>query len=153
LFWLLLIAQIVIIIITIVIATSKGHSGFLAFLSGLFIPLLGSLIIVALLPDQNISYLHLHNVASSFRHEPQFHANETRITGNGSWLNMAEIELSAMAVQCLDQRSVHDLRTMNEELAAWYTQRNQSQKGVDWQFSTADTRIKPKRLYPLTKLN
>ena len=55
-FWFLLIAQIVIIIITIVLATSKGYSGILAFLLGLFIPLLGSLIIVALLPDQNIGY-------------------------------------------------------------------------------------------------
>jgi uncharacterized membrane protein len=64
-FWFLLIAQIVIIIITIVIATSKGYSGFLAFLLGLFIPLLGSLIIVALLPDQNIRYSHSHNGNSS----------------------------------------------------------------------------------------
>jgi hypothetical protein len=55
-FWFLLIVQIVIIIITIVTATSKGYSGFLAFLLGLFIPLLGSLIIVALLPDKNSMY-------------------------------------------------------------------------------------------------
>jgi hypothetical protein len=65
LFWFLLIAQIVIIIITIIIATSKGYSGFLAFLLGLFIPFLGSLVIVALLPDQNIRYSHLHSGNSS----------------------------------------------------------------------------------------
>jgi predicted RNA-binding Zn-ribbon protein involved in translation (DUF1610 family) len=64
-FWFLLVTQIVIIIITIVIATSKGYSGILAFLLGLFIPLLGSLIIIALLPNQNIRYSHSHNGNSS----------------------------------------------------------------------------------------
>jgi len=68
---------------------------------------------------------------------------------HGSWLNIAEIELSAMAAQCLGQRRIPGLMSMNEELAAWYTQRNQSQKGVDWHFSTKDARIKLKRLYPL----
>jgi len=68
---------------------------------------------------------------------------------HGSWLNIAEIELSAMAAQCLGQRRIPGLRSMNEELAAWHTQRNQSQKGVDWHFSTKDARIKLKRLYPL----
>jgi len=68
---------------------------------------------------------------------------------HGSWLNIAEIELSAMAAQCLGQRRIPGLMSMNEELAAWHTQRNQSQKGVDWHFSTKDARIKLKRLYPL----
>jgi hypothetical protein len=68
---------------------------------------------------------------------------------HGSWLNIAEIELSAMTVQCLGNRRIPDIQTLNEELAAWHTQRNQSQKGVDWQFSTSDARIKLKRLYPL----
>jgi hypothetical protein len=68
---------------------------------------------------------------------------------HGSWLNIAEIELSAMAAQCLGQRRIPCLKTLNEELAAWHTQRNQSQKGVDWQFTAPDARIKLKRLYPL----
>jgi len=68
---------------------------------------------------------------------------------HGSWLNIAENELSAMAAQCLGERRIPDLPTLNAELAAWHTQRNQSQKGVDWQFTTADARIKLKRLYPL----
>ena len=68
---------------------------------------------------------------------------------HGSWLNIAEIELAAMAAQCLGQRRIPDLSTMNSELAAWHTQRNRKQKSVDWQFTTSDARIKLKRFYPL----
>ena len=68
---------------------------------------------------------------------------------HGSWLNIAEIELSAMAAQCLGQRRIPGLLTLNDELTAWHTQRNHSQKGVDWQFTTKDARTKLKRLYPL----
>jgi len=68
---------------------------------------------------------------------------------HGSWLNIAEIELSAMATQCLGKRRIPCIKTLNEELAAWHTQRNKSQKGVDWQFTTKDVRIKLKRLYPI----
>ena len=66
-FTFLLVVQIVIIIITVVTATSKGYSGALAFLLGLFIPLLGSLIIVALLPDQNIRYSYDGNSSTGSR--------------------------------------------------------------------------------------
>jgi hypothetical protein len=68
---------------------------------------------------------------------------------HGSWLNIAEIELSAMAAQCLGSRRIGDIQTLNTELAAWHTQRTKSQKGVDWHFTTTDARIKLKRLYPL----
>jgi len=68
---------------------------------------------------------------------------------HGSWLNIAEVELAAMTAQCLGKRRISDIVTMNSELTVWYTRRNQSQKGVDWQFTTADARIKLKRLYPL----
>jgi len=68
---------------------------------------------------------------------------------HGSWLNIAEIELSALATQCLGERRIPDMATLNGELAAWHTRRNQSQKGVDWQFTAADARIKLKRLYPV----
>jgi len=68
---------------------------------------------------------------------------------HGSWLNIAEIELSAMAAQCLGRRRIPVIEKLNTELAAWHTQRNRSQKGVDWQFTNSDARIKLKRLYPV----
>ena len=68
---------------------------------------------------------------------------------HGSWLNIAEVELAAMAAQCLGRRRITDITMMNTELSAWHTKRNQSQKGVDWQFTNKDARIKLKRLYPL----
>lgn len=69
---------------------------------------------------------------------------------HGSWLNIAEIELSVMARQCLGRR-IPSMAELSSELAAWECARNQSQKGVDWQFSTNDARIKLKRLYPQFK--
>jgi DDE superfamily endonuclease len=66
---------------------------------------------------------------------------------HGSWLNIAEIELSALTLQCLDRR-LPDLETLREETKQWEQRRNASHKGVDWQFSTLDARIKLKRLYP-----
>jgi len=68
---------------------------------------------------------------------------------HGSWLNIAEIELSAMAAQCLGNKRIPNLITLNRELAAWHVKRNQSQKGVDWQFTTNNARIKLKRFYPV----
>jgi hypothetical protein len=67
---------------------------------------------------------------------------------HGSWLNIAEIELSAMAVQCLGDRRIPSINALNSELLAWHTQRNKDQKGVDWQFTTDAARDKLKRLYP-----
>jgi hypothetical protein len=68
---------------------------------------------------------------------------------HGSWLNIAECELSSLAAQCLGSRRIPDIETLNQELKAWHTRRNRTQKGVDWQFTTADARIKLKRLYPI----
>ena len=68
---------------------------------------------------------------------------------HGSWLNIAEIELAAMTKQCLGSRRIQKIRTVNSELAAWHAQRNMSQKGVDWQFTTKDARVRLKRLYPI----
>ena len=67
---------------------------------------------------------------------------------HGSWLNIAECELSALAAQCLADRRIPNIETLNEELAAWRVRRNAAQKGVDWQFTNADARVKLKRLYP-----
>jgi DDE superfamily endonuclease len=66
---------------------------------------------------------------------------------HGSWLNIAEIELSVLTMQCLDRR-IPDMETLTKETQQWEQRRNESQKGVDWQFSTLDARIKLKRLYP-----
>jgi hypothetical protein len=71
---------------------------------------------------------------------------------HGSWLNIAEIELSALTTQCLAKRRIPTLTELNHELCAWHTNRNAAQKGVDWQFNTHDARIKLKHLYPAVKL-
>jgi hypothetical protein len=68
---------------------------------------------------------------------------------HGSWLDIAEIELAALSAQCLGSRRIPDIDTLNKELAAWRIRRNEVQKGVNWQFTTADARIKLKRLYPI----
>jgi hypothetical protein len=65
---------------------------------------------------------------------------------HGSWLNIAEIELSVMSKQCMCRR-ISSIDTLRLELAVWETARNRKQKGVDWQFTTDDARIKLKRLY------
>lgn len=67
---------------------------------------------------------------------------------HGSWLNIAEIELSHLNRQCLDRR-IADKETIIREVTAWNTQRNKQSTVVNWQFTTADARIKLKRLYPV----
>lgn len=67
---------------------------------------------------------------------------------HGSWLNIAEIELSAMTTQCLDRR-IPNIEELQRQISTWETQRNQSQKAVQWQFRTEDARIKLKHLYPV----
>lgn len=69
---------------------------------------------------------------------------------HGSWLNIAEIELSVMTKQCLDRR-IDNINSLRTELAEWEITRNSIQKGVDWQFTTSDARVKLKRLYPQFK--
>jgi len=60
---------------------------------------------------------------------------------------MAEIELSVLTCQCLDGR-IPDTDRLRQEVQAWHQQRKDAQKGVDWQLTTADARIRLKRLYP-----
>ena len=72
---------------------------------------------------------------------------------HGSWLNIAECELSSLGRQCLGKRRISNIDTLNDELMSWYQARNHSQKGVDWQFTAADARIKLKRLYPVVEQN
>jgi len=66
---------------------------------------------------------------------------------HGSWLNVAEVELSALTQQCLDRR-IGDMETLGREVKAWQRDRNDRQKGVNWRFTTKDARIKLKQLYP-----
>jgi len=66
---------------------------------------------------------------------------------HGSWLNMAEAELSVLSGQCLDRR-IPDKLNLIEEVAAWEDTRNRKHVRADWQFTTADARVKLKRLYP-----
>jgi len=66
---------------------------------------------------------------------------------HGSWLDMAESELSVLSSQCLDRR-IADKQTLVEEVAAWEAERNKHHTKADWQFTTADARVKLKRLYP-----
>lgn len=68
---------------------------------------------------------------------------------HGSWLDIAEIELSALATQCLGNRRIPSIEDLNKELLEWETKRNSKQKGVDWHFSTQDARSKLKHLYPV----
>jgi recombinational DNA repair ATPase RecF len=66
---------------------------------------------------------------------------------HGSWLNIAEIELSALTSQCLNRR-IDNLDTLNTELTAWQTAVNTDQRQVNWHFTTSDARTKLRHLYP-----
>jgi hypothetical protein len=66
---------------------------------------------------------------------------------HGSWLNVAEVELSALVSQCLDRR-IPDFETMKSEVNAWQTDRNNKMGTINWQFTTSEARIKLRRLYP-----
>nr|WP_246281464.1 IS630 family transposase [Saccharibacillus qingshengii] len=67
---------------------------------------------------------------------------------HGSWLNVAEIELSVLSKQCLKSR-MPDLDTLQREVKAWEHKRNAEQKGVSWHFTTDDARTRLKHLYPV----
>ena len=69
---------------------------------------------------------------------------------HGSWLNMAELEFSVLARQCLARR-IADLDTLHHQVSAWTEHRNQTSQLVQWRFSTADARIKLRSLYPVIR--
>lgn len=104
-----------------------------------------------------VDNLNIHSVGSLYE---AFEPSEARRLArrieihytprHGSWLNIAEIELSALTQQCLDER-IPDIEKLREKTKAWSGNRNHIQKGVDWQFTTEDARIKLKRLYPQIK--
>ena len=70
---------------------------------------------------------------------------------HGSWLDIAEIELSALTIQCLIGERIPSIDKLNDLLSSWSLKRNSLQKGVDWQFTTKDARTKLKHLYPIIK--
>lgn len=71
---------------------------------------------------------------------------------HGSWLNIAENELSAMTRQCLSNRRIGDIVELQNEIKAWSEQTNAKQRGVEWQMDIEDARIKLKSVYPKIKL-
>lgn len=73
-----------------------------------------------------------------------------RTPKHGSWVNIAEIELSVLSRQCLDRR-IDNIQTLRQECSAWDRERNRRQTSVDWHFTTDDARVKLKRLYPQIK--
>ena len=98
--------------------------------------------------------LNTHKIASLYEAFPPERARriaerlEVHYTPkHGSWLNMAEIELSVLAGQCLDRR-IESREDLEREVAAWEEERNERQVGVRWRFTTADARIKLRHLYP-----
>lgn len=70
---------------------------------------------------------------------------------HGSWLNIAENELSSMTRQCLSGRRIPNIEMLREEADAWATSSNNKQRGVDWQFTIENARHKLKSLYPKIK--
>lgn len=71
---------------------------------------------------------------------------------HGSWLNMAECELSVIEKQCLGER-IPDQMRLSQRVESWETDRNNRSKKIDWQFETADARIKLRRLYPKIQMS
>jgi hypothetical protein len=67
---------------------------------------------------------------------------------HGSWLNIAENELSSMTRQCLKDRKMTDMDMLKKQTHAWATNSNEKQRGVDWQFKVEDARCKLRSLYP-----
>lgn len=104
-----------------------------------------------------VDNLNTHAPAALYEHFPAPEARriaaklEWHFTPeHGSWLNIAECELSVLSRQCL-QRRMPDMVFLSNEVAAWSRKRNRANITIDWQFTTDDARIKLKRLYPIFK--
>lgn len=101
-----------------------------------------------------MDHLNTHKLASLYEAFPPEQARRIaerleihHTPKHGSWLNVAEIELSVLARQCLDRRLASD-RELRHEVLAWEEERNERAVEVRWRFTTADARIKLHRLYP-----
>ncbi len=98
--------------------------------------------------------LNTHEIASLYKAFPPQEAQRLAkkldihyTPKHGSWLNIAEIELSVLTKQCLDRR-IPDMWSLSAETVAWEIDRNATQTGVNWRFTTEEARIKLTRLYP-----
>lgn len=107
--------------------------------------------IIVLIQDN----LNTHDPASLYEAYPPAEARRLRerfefhyTPKHGSWLNMAECELSVLQRQCLERR-IPDMAALTQQTGAWNTRRNEAAIPYDWRFTTADARIKLKRLYPV----
>ena len=103
--------------------------------------------------------LNTHNISALYERFPAAHAFRLsqrleihHTPKHGSWLNIAEIELSALTTQCLNRR-IPSIEMMNQEVKSWAIKRNHNQKSVDWQFNLTDARCKLKHLYPVIITN
>ena len=99
--------------------------------------------------------LNTHNTSAFYHSYPPQIAYEMsqkvefhHTPAHGSWLNIAECELSAMARECFGNRRIGSIELLNDELNAWQIDRNMRQKGVKWHFTAENARVKLKRLYP-----
>ena len=95
------------------------------------------------------SFYKVFPAAEAFRLSQKLEIHYT--PKHGSWLDIAEIELSALTIQCLLGERIPSLDKLNEILSSWGARRNNSQKGVSWQFNTTDARTRLKHLYPEIK--
>lgn len=100
--------------------------------------------------------LNTHNISSFYEAFPPEKAFEPaqrieihHTPKHGSRLYIAEIELSALSKQCLGTRQIDNIEELNKEISKWEVDRNNKQKGVDWQFTAKDARVKLKSFYPL----
>jgi hypothetical protein len=98
--------------------------------------------------------LNIHDISSLYEAFPPQEAHRLcqrlqihYTPKHGSWLNVAEIELSVMQRQCLDRR-IESVEKLDAELAAWSRARNREKAGVHWQFTTSDARTRLRHLYP-----
>jgi hypothetical protein len=94
--------------------------------------------------------LNTHNIASLYEAFPADEAHRLEIhytPRNGSWLNVAEIELGILSRQCLNRR-IGSAAELAREIAAWQQERNEGAAKVRWQFTTPDARVKLRHLYP-----
>lgn len=103
--------------------------------------------------------LNTHKVSSFYKYfspEEAFRLSQKleihHTPKHGSWLDIAEIELSALSLQCLKNKRIPTIDELNNQMSSWHKNRNSNQKGVVWQFTTADARIKLKHLYPILKM-
>jgi recombinational DNA repair ATPase RecF len=101
-----------------------------------------------------MDYLNTHTISSLYERFPPeqalFLAKQLEIhytPKHGSWLNIAEIELSSMTIQCLDRR-IDSIEQLQREITAWEVDLNQTEKSVEWHFTTQQARGKLKHLYP-----